>query len=100
MKYIYRILAIVAAPLGAIAQQQTPSSAGIVSAVTGITADTFSPADIALVENRAKVYKGRLLAGTEYRAATDRDVAGKSPGQVATILSPPAIGRGYGMWRL
>ncbi len=59
--------------------------------ITGITADTFSPVDIALVENRARIYKDRVVAGTEYLAMTDRDVASKSPGQVASILSPPAI---------
>ena len=94
MKNIYRIVAIVAVPFAAVAQQ-VPSSAGITSAATGITADTFSTADVALIENRARVFKDRLSAsGTQYFAVTDRDLAGKSPEQVAASLSPSAIGPG------
>ncbi len=87
----FGLFLICIAPLAAVAQQ-IPSSEIVVQPATTATAETFSAADIALIENRARVFRDRLSAsGTRYWAVTDRDLVGKSPQAVAAALAPSAI---------
>jgi len=72
-----------------------PSTNSIVQSATSGASGTFSPSEVVMIKNRARVLGNKVDgSGTRYFAVTDSDLIDKTPQEVVQRLSPPTITSG------
>ncbi len=62
--------------------------------------ESYTPATIAMIENRAKVNANKTVAGVRYFSVTDADLNGKTGAALLERLSPEAIKDPKGLHRV